>query len=415
MTSALIIGGGIAGATTALALQRVGIEPRVFEAYPRTDADIGSYFTVTPNGLDVLRALDALHLATAIGIPTHHNVLWNERGQRLAAIPLGHPLPDGTTSLTIKRSRLGRTLQDEAIRRGIRIEYSKRLAGAAQIEPSRVIVRFEDGSEAIGDLLIGADGIHSPTRGIIDPRAPSGRYVGLTNFGGYTADVHLDGEPNAWHMIFGRRAFFGYLLDARGGAVWFANVPRAPITPAERTATSADQWQQQLMGLFADDAGPAVDLVQRGTLELAADNTYDLPHLATWQRGRMIVIGDAAHAPSPSSGQGASMAMEDALVLAGCLRDQRSIETAFGAYESLRRQRVERIVAQGARSGSAKIPGRLGRVARDLIMRLLLRFVVTDKSLAWMYDYRVEWPDTLSRAASALPVAVVTERHATSL
>src|SRR5947207_2122862 len=115
MTTALIVGGGVAGPTTALALQRAGIEPLVFEAYPRSDADAGSYFTVTPNGLDVLRTLDVLHLATAIGIPTRRNVLWNERGQRLAAIPLGQPLPDGTISQTIKRSRLGRALQDEAV------------------------------------------------------------------------------------------------------------------------------------------------------------------------------------------------------------------------------------------------------------------------------------------------------------
>jgi 2-polyprenyl-6-methoxyphenol hydroxylase-like FAD-dependent oxidoreductase len=106
------------------------------------------------------------------------------------------------------------------------------------------------------------------------------------------------------------------------------------------------------------------------------------------------------------------MAMEDALVLAGCLREQRSVEAAFGAYESLRRQRVERIVAQGARSGSAKIPGRFGRAVRDTMMRLLLRFVLTEKSLAWMYDYRVEWPAALQPAATPPPVPVA-EHYAT--
>src|SRR5919202_1117044 len=111
MPTALVIGGGIAGPTAALALQRAGLEPIVFEAYPSTSAEVGSYFTITPNGLDVLHSLDALHLATAIGIPTHANVLWNERAARLATIPLGRPLADGTPSLTIKRSRLGRALQ----------------------------------------------------------------------------------------------------------------------------------------------------------------------------------------------------------------------------------------------------------------------------------------------------------------
>jgi 2-polyprenyl-6-methoxyphenol hydroxylase-like FAD-dependent oxidoreductase len=391
MTTALIIGGGIAGPTTALALQRAGLEPIVFEAYARTSPDVGSYFTLTPNGLDVLRTLDALHLVTAIGIPTRKNVLWNERGQRLAAIPLGAARPGGTISQTLKRSRLGRALQDEAIHRGVRLEFGKRLVDATDTANGRIVARFADGSEAVGDLLIGADGVHSRTRQLIDPSAPKGRYVGLTNFGGYTRNAGIAAEPAAWHMIFGRRAFFGYVLGPAGDAVWFANVPRDPITPAERAATSPGDWQRQLIDLFQHDDGPAVDLIRRGELELAADNTHDLPHVPAWHRGRMIVIGDAAHAPSPSSGQGASMAMEDALMLARCLRDIPSVPEAFVAYERLRRGRVERIVAQGARSSSSKVPGGLGRLVRDLMLPLLFRFVVTEKSLAWMYDYRVDW------------------------
>jgi 2-polyprenyl-6-methoxyphenol hydroxylase-like FAD-dependent oxidoreductase len=412
MAVALIIGGGIAGPAAALALQRAGVEPIVFEAYPRPSADVGSYFTITPNGLDVLRTLGALERVRPIGIPTRKNVLWNERGRRLAEIPLGAPLADGTVSGTVsqtmKRSGLGRLLLEEAIRRGVRVEFGKRLVSAAESPAGRVVARFEDGSEAVGDLLVAADGIHSPTRKLIDPSAPDGRYVGLTNFGGYTRDadgVRLEAEPAAWHMIFGRRAFFGYLLDPAGGAVWFANVPRDEITPAERAATSADAWRRRLVELFADDAGPAADLIRRGELELAGDNTYDLPHVPAWHRGRMIVIGDAAHAPSPSSGQGASMALEDAVVLAKCLRDAGSIRDAFVAYEGLRRDRVERIVAQGARSSGSKIPGRLGRIARDLMLRVMLRFFVTEKSLAWMYDYRVDWDEPVASRPAQLRAA----------
>jgi 2-polyprenyl-6-methoxyphenol hydroxylase-like FAD-dependent oxidoreductase len=85
------------------------------------------------------------------------------------------------------------------------------------------------------------------------------------------------------------------------------------------------------------------------------------------------------------------MAIEDAVVLARCLRDLDSVADAFDVYERLRRDRVERIVAQGARGSNSKIPGPLGRLARDLLLRLVFRFMVTDKSLAWMYDYRVDW------------------------
>src|SRR5712691_5336123 len=107
MTRALIIGGGIAGPTTAMALQRVGLDAVLYEAHPRTTDEVGSYFTLTPNGLDALRAIGALHTATAIGFPTHKNALWNDRGRRLGTIPLGEPLPDGTVSHTSHHRPIG--------------------------------------------------------------------------------------------------------------------------------------------------------------------------------------------------------------------------------------------------------------------------------------------------------------------
>ena len=289
----------------------------------------------------------------------------------------------------MKRSRLARVLQDEAIRRGIRIEYGRRLSRAEVAADGRVLATFEDGSTAAGDLLIGADGVHSVVRRAIDPAAPSGRYVGLTNFGGVTRGAANGIEPEAWHLVFGRRAFFGYQATPDGDVVWFANVPRPLITPDERASTTEAAWRRQLADLFAGDAGPAVELIEAGELELAADNTHDLGHVPVWHRGPMIIIGDAAHAPAPTSGQGASMAIEDAIALAGELGAASSIEAAFAAYEQRRRERVEKIVAWGARGSSDKVPGRFGRIARDVMLRILFRWVITEKSLGWMYDYRI--------------------------
>jgi FAD-dependent urate hydroxylase len=119
-----------------------------------------------------------------------------------------------------------------------------------------------------------------------------------------------------------------------------------------------------------------------------------------WHRGPMVVIGDAAHAPSPTSGQGASMAAEDAVVLAKCLRDLPDIPAALTAYEGLRRRRVERIVAQGARTGSTKTPGGLARVLRDLMLPLVFRFLVTEKSMAWIYDHHIDWDAPVTVGAS---------------
>jgi 2-polyprenyl-6-methoxyphenol hydroxylase-like FAD-dependent oxidoreductase len=401
MVKALIAGGGIAGPVTAMALQRAGIEAVVYEAHVPGTGDAGSYLTVATNGLDALRAIDADRPVLAAGFPTPTNVLLSGSGRRLGVVSNGGRLADGTVSHTIRRARLYRALHDEAAARGIRTEYGRRLVGAEVAADGGVTAAFEDGTRATGDLLVGADGVHSTTRRLLDPAAPSGRYVGLVNFGGYTPASAGTAEPGAWHMIFGRRAFFGYVVDPEGGTVWFANVPRPAVTTAERAATSAEQWQRQLVELFAGDHGPAADLIAAGTLELAADNTHDLPSVPTWHRGPMVIVGDAAHAPSPTAGQGASMAAEDGVVLAQCLRDLPSIPEALAAYEGHRRARVERIVTQGARTGSAKTPGPVGRVLRDLALPLVFRFLVTDRSQAWIYGHHIDWAAPVQGRAEA--------------
>jgi FAD-dependent urate hydroxylase len=389
MVKALIAGGGVAGPVTAMALQRAGIDAVVYEAHAPGDA--GSYLSLAANGIDALRAIGADGPVLAAGFPTPTNVLLSGTGRRLGAVGNGGRLADGTVSHAIKRPRLYQVLHEQAAARGIHIEYGRRLVGAEGTAGGGVEAVFDDGSRATGDLLVGADGIHSVTRRLIDPAAPSGRYVGLVNFGGYTPDSAGAGEPGAWHMIFGRRAFFGHVAHPDGGTVWFANVPRPPVTPAERAATGDGQWRRQLAELFADDRGPARELIEAGRLELAGDSTHDLPSVPTWRRGPMVIVGDAAHAPSPSSGQGASMAAEDAVVLAKCLRDLADIPAALAAYEGLRRKRVERIVAQGARTGRAKTQGPVGRVVRDLTLPLVLRLLVTERSQAWVQGHHIEW------------------------
>jgi FAD-dependent urate hydroxylase len=391
MTRVLIVGAGVAGPVTAMALQRAGIDAVIYEAHVPTTGEAGSYLTVASNGIDALRAIGADAPVLAAGFPTPTNMLWSGSGRRLGVVSNGGVLPDGTVAHTIKRARLYRALHQQAADRGIALEYGRRLVRAEVTAGGEVVATFDDGTRAIGDLLVGADGVHSATRRLIDPAAPAPRYVGLVNFGGYTPDSAGVAEPGVWHMIFGRQAFFGYVMDPAGGTVWFANVPRPAVSAAERAATTDDQWRRRLLELFAADHAPAAELIAGGTLELAADNTHDLPSVPVWHRGPMVVIGDAAHAPSPTSGQGASMAAEDAVVLAKCLRDLSDIPRALAAYERPRRRRVERIVAQGARSGSAKTPGPVGRVLRDLLLPVVFKLLVTDRSLAWMYDHHIDW------------------------
>jgi FAD-dependent urate hydroxylase len=395
---ALIIGGGIAGPVTAMALQRAGIDSVVYEAYDTSAGlDAGAFLTVAVNGLDVLRTLDVHEPVLDAGFPTKNIEFFSGTGKRLGEVSIGGTLPDGTATHTIKRADLYQVLHDEAIRRGIRIEHGKRLVDAETTPDGGVVARFEDGTRATGDLLIGADGIHSRTRRIIDPDAPEPRYTGLGNIGGFTRNASVNTKPGIYVMVWGKRAFFGYTVSPSGEIWWFANPPSTrELTRAELAAT--EHMKRRLLSLFADDATPAVEIIKTTTGELPGTNQYDMPSVPTWYKGPMIIVGDAAHATSPSSGQGASMAIEDAVVLAKCLRDLPDIQQAFAAYEQLRRERVEHIVAQGARSSSGKAAGPIARVLRDLMLPVILKRVASsgEKSLAWMYGYHIDWNEKVA-------------------
>jgi FAD-dependent urate hydroxylase len=394
---ALIVGGGVAGPVAAMALQRAGIDSVIYEAHAGGADDAGAFLTFASNGLDALRAIEAHNLVMDKGFPTPRMEIQSGTGKHLGVVPNGGMLSDGTVSQTLKRADLYRGLRDEALRRSAHIEYGKRLVDAGITPDGGVVAWFEDGTEAEGDLLIGADGIHSRTRRIIDPAAPGARYIPVLNIGGYASNLRVPAEPGTFRMIFGKRVFFGYAVHPSGEIWWFANPPRADEpSKAELSAISTEQWREILIDLFAGDDTPAVDIIRATLGDLSGWSTYDLPSVPTWHRGPMVIIGDAAHATAPSSGQGASMAIEDAVVLARCLRDLPDIRRAFAAYEKLRRGRVERIVAHGARTSNSKAAGPIGRVLRDLMMPAILKRVANGGSLAWMHDYHIDWNEKVA-------------------
>lgn len=116
----------------------------------------------------------------------------------------------------------------------------------------------------------------------------------------------------------------------------------------------------------------------------------------------MVIIGDAAHATAPSAGQGASMALEDAVILAKCLRDCPDIPSAFRTFESLRRDRVEKIVKHGARSASSKAAGPVGRVIRDLILPVIFSRGAKDggRSMMWLQGHHIDFDEPVAPATA---------------
>jgi FAD-dependent urate hydroxylase len=389
--TALIVGGGIAGTVAALALHRAGWQPRIFEAHPDGADEIGAFLTVAVNGLNALRTLGLEpEKVLAPGFPTPTLYLGNGAGRRIAELPLGGPAADGTTTTTIRRADLYRELRAAATGHGIPIEYGKRLAGFDE-EPERVTVRFEDGTTADGELLVGADGLHSRTREALNPDGPAPEYLGLLNAGGFTdrpVEADLDRTPGVVHMIFGRRAFFGWTPAPDGSVWWFANPPRK--TAVRRDEFTADAWRAYLLDLFATDSTPATAIIRATDQAIGPWNTDDLPRVPVWRSRRVVLAGDAAHAVAPSSGQGASMAMEDAATLGVCLAATDDVPAALADYERRRRDRVEKVVAVGRRNGSGKTAGPVGAAIRDAMLPLIMKLVYRKGDpQAWIFDHRV--------------------------
>ncbi|MFJ1709281.1 FAD-dependent monooxygenase [Kitasatospora sp. NPDC088346] len=400
MARIMVIGGGIAGTAVALGLHKAGFGVTVHEAHPDSGADTGAFLTLASNGMRALAQLDAAALVAGLGFPlTAMNVL-DESGHELAAVPLGeheHPL---TRYRCLRRAALGAALQREVRRRGIPIRHAARLVGVAE-RSEDVTVTFADGSSATADLVIGADGLHSAVRGRLDPDGAGPEYAGQRVFYGYTADavVPPDSPSDRITMVRGSATAFGYAVSPAGETYWFARVPGPPATAEELAGTTPDAWREQLLPLLRADRTPAAGIVAATGEQLMVTNALHLGPGGRWHGPRTVLIGDAAHAASPATGQGASMALEDAVVLAKALRDARSPAAALERYELLRRPRTERNievsgrltaarsappVAAGAEPGAAVPPARDSQRPEQRVDEELLRLL----------DWRTPLPST---------------------
>jgi len=397
--TALVIGGGIAGPVTATALVKAGIEATVYEAYPAPTEGIGGGLALAPNGLAALGIIGADAAVRAVATPITGTVMAvGENSRRLPSLADVEPLQ------VVGRGDLHRVLRERAVEAGVRFEYGMRLVGADQGADS-VTARFEDGSSATADILIGADGVRSTVRTLIDPQAPGADYTGMLAFQGYVeAGSDLDPAPGIMTFAFGRRAYYLYWKMADGRITWGANLPsKSYMSLTEARAIPAEQWLRTLRETYAGDT-PGELLAGRTTAE-SLDVTgaiHIMPPVPHWYRGRMVLLGDAVHAPSNSTGQGASLAIESAIQLARCLRDLPDAASAFAAYEGLRRERVERITKRGARTNSAKTPGPVARKAMHALMPVFFKVMNFEKTMGWEQRYRIDWDAPVGAEAVAV-------------
>jgi salicylate hydroxylase len=363
---AVVVGGGLAGMATALALTRQSIAATVLERAPAI-AEGGAGIQVTPNGF---RALAGLGLAEAARAASLGCEATEPRDALTDRVLARSPIPDPSTwRLFLRRDLL--SLLHEAAR-----------AGGATVRTGAPVVAVEDGAVVLGagerlpaDLVVGADGIHSVARPALN--GPDAAL--FTGQVAWRAVIAGEGPPVSRLWMGAGRHVVTYPL--RGGLL---NV----VAVREERDWAAEGWDHPddpdaMRHAFAD-TGPELRALLARVTEVRKWGLFAHPVAQVWQRGRVALVGDAAHPTLPFLAQGANLSFEDAVTLAACAAGGR-----LGDYEGLRRGRAERVVA--AARGNARLYHMRGpaRHAVNLGIRALslLRPDAVTRRYAWIWDF----------------------------
>ena len=391
----IIIGGGMAGLSLALFLNKAGIQSAVYEAYPGFK-NAGVAFTIAPNGMNVLNELSITEEIIKGGNVVSAFEFKNGEGRHIARMRTGPVEKYGQPSVLLSRFVLYDLLYKKAIEQGIEVYYGKKLT-AINEGINNVSAYFEDGSLADGSILIGADGINSATRRLIFPDAPKPVYVGFYGTGGLVNVTDIPDSDKICRgdltLVYGKNGFFGYGFNKQDELLWWSSleVPESEVKSFIANTTD-EQIRNKLLNLFNTYSYPVPQLISK-TGKFAQTISYEVETLQSWHKGRVLLIGDAGHAISTTSGQGASMAFEDAMCLAKLLRDNAitNYEQVFSLFENERKPRLAKFKELAKRGNSdKKVTGKVGLFIREKMMRFFIG-LFGEKGLQWQYSYKIDW------------------------
>lgn len=391
---AIVVGAGVGGAAEAVFLRRIGWEVEILEAATAPDREAGAFLNLATNGLAVLSELGLAERLLADAHRAPEMVMWSGRGKRLGVVPNGPAGQPERGSVIVRRAWLHEVLREAVDDVGVPIRYASRVVAVAP-GGEGAEVRTEAGSVHRADLVVGADGIGSAVRRFVAPDGPDPTYTGLVGLGGYAHGTGLAPTPNQQHFVFGRRSFFGYLVRDDGTVYWFANLSWPDARRAELRSVRAGEWLDRLRDLHAEDAAPVPEILAAADDTVGAYPIDDLLRVPRWHRDRVVLLGDAVHATSPSAGQGASLALEDAQTLARCLRDRLDPAAAVVTYQQLREPRTTAIVEYARKINARKRAPANGfaMAVRDLMLPAFLRRAARDAQANWVYDWPSDWSE----------------------
>lgn len=357
----LIVGAGMAGMTLGLALKRSGVACEIVEVRAAL-TEPGTGITLQGPALRALREVDALESCIARGFGQTFFKACDADGNVTGTVNLPRLLGPGyPATIGIMRQAVHEVLAGELKRNGVPIRLGTSVSTLAQTS-NGVDVAFTDATRGTYNLVVGADGSNSAIRELIFGPQPRPRYTGQMN---WRATVRRPPEVTGRHSYFGPtiKAGFNPVSDREMYIYLLQNIPGPPRWPDE-------ELPAMLRGLLAEFGG----ILGRAREEVRDPERILCRPITSmilpppWYRGRVLLIGDAAHTAGPQLASGASIAVEDAVVLARHLRSETSIEKALPAFMQARYERCRMVVENSDQLGEwEKRPGTADHLVADLV------------------------------------------------
>ncbi|MGB3637491.1 MAG: FAD-dependent monooxygenase [Rivularia sp. (in: cyanobacteria)] len=356
----IVIGGGIGGAAAAVSLDRNGFEAVVYERVKEL-REVGAGIALWANATHVLRKLDLLESALRVGAITSNYQFNSQSGKELVNVPVdSFELP----TIAIHRADLHKLLISKLPEKQFVLgETFEQL----ELHENKVSAHFASGLTVKGDALIGADGLNSRVRTKLFGEQPP-IYRNFTTWRGLTSHIPNTYRSGYIREFLGRGKGFGFMMLDKNRMYWYAaalareNQPDAAVGHKKELEDMFQDWFASIPELIA--ATDETDIIKT--------DLYDRVPALPWSQQNITLLGDAAHPTLPTLGQGACMALEDAIVVTKCLIEHSEPAVAFCKYESLRFERTKSIVEQSLRSAQmGKLKHPIEVALRETLMKLI--------------------------------------------
>lgn len=376
-----IIGGGIGGLCAAVTLQKQGYSVQVYEA-SSSFQPVGAGIGIGSNAMQALVEIGVGEQVFANGNVLHTQVFQNAKGKTLNTIDFGALKKRfGQENITIHRADLHRTFL-EALKPNT-IQYYKKCVNVEQNE-DHITAYFEDGTEVSSDLLIAADGIHSPIRKKLIPGSEP-RYAGYTCWRGITENKGRVDEFTSTEL-WSPACRFGMAPMKNGQVYWFAC-----INAREKDSFYQNLEQREITNLFKDFPQVVPEIISDTKVDqILHHDILDIKALRQFVFGRVVLLGDAAHATTPNMGQGAGQAIEDAIVLGNSFKKFEDLAQALAFYEEKRVARTAKVIKLSRQIGAvAQLQSRLLSSKRDFLFPFIPSQILLWR-LKFLFDIKLK-------------------------